>query len=35
MSVDKINGVEKFVSENSNVLYEIEDRKEVVELNSL
>ena len=35
MSDDKIKGVAKFVSENSNVLCEIGAREIVVELNSL
>ena len=35
MSDDKIKGVTKFVSGNSNVLCEIGARKEIVELNSL
>ena len=35
MNDDKIKGVDKFVNGNSNVLCEIDARKEVVELNSL
>ena len=35
MSDDKIKGVAKFVSGNSNVLCEVGARKEVVEFNSL
>ena len=35
MSDDKIKGMAKFVSGNSNVLCEIGARKEVIELNSL
>ena len=35
MSDDKIKGMAKFVSRNSNVLCEIGARKEVIEFNSL
>ena len=35
MNDDKIKGMAKFVSGNSNVLCDIGARKEVVELNSL
>ena len=35
MSDDKIKGVAKFVSGNSNVLCDIGARKEIIELNSL
>ena len=35
MSDDKIKGVAKFVSGNSNMLCETDGRKEVMELNSL